>query len=94
MKQNIDISEINERLFLKKEWTAFEDIETPTQDKTYYIQNRGPETLIACEGDSEPTTHEGIYVPIYKVLKYVKGSQNLYLRAKSDICTINISDED
>lgn len=72
-------------------WVEFSDIETPTPDTEYWIQNRGADFLLACEGSAEPTTDEGICVKPYETLKYVKGTENLYLRAYRTTCTINVS---
>lgn len=33
-------------------WVEFSDIETPTPDTEYWIQNRGADFLLACEGSA------------------------------------------
>ena len=78
-------------LSLNTTWKPFSEIITPEDDVNYYIQNRGSDFLIACEGD--PQSDEGIFVKPYELLKYKKGSQSLYLRASSSNCTINVSNE-
>lgn len=80
---------------LTEEWSEFGDIieDTPQNNKLYYIQNRGNDCFIACEGDSEPENEYGIIVPPRSVVKYEVGDQNLYLKAKSGICAINVSME-
>lgn len=75
---------------LTNEWKAFSDIVTPADNTDYYIQNRFG-TMLACEGASEPTTEEGVILKPYKTLKYKKGTQNLYLKAIGNKCTINVS---
>lgn len=75
------------------EWIELSDIITVDVDKTYYIQNRGPDVLVACEGSSEPVSEEGVLVQPYKVLKYKKGADDLYLRAFANNCSINITSE-
>lgn len=75
---------------LTNEWTALSDIITVADDTTYYIQNRGPDVLIACESSSEPTSDEGTVVLPYFVAKYEKGD-DVYLRASSGKCSVNIS---
>lgn len=78
---------------LTTEWVAFSSITAVDANATYYIQNRGADYLVACEGSSEPITQEGVFVPPSKILKYKKGNQNLYLRASTKGCSINISNE-
>ena len=78
---------------LKTKWVAFTDITTPDADTTYYIQNRGPDVLLAVEASAEPTTVDGVLVQPYKTLNYKKGTQTLYLRAYSSNCAINVSSE-
>ena len=78
---------------LTTEWTAFTDITTPDADTNYYIQNRGPDILLAVESSAEPTTVDGVLVQPYKTLNYKKGTQTLYLRAYASNCAINVSSE-
>ena len=78
---------------LSTTWVAITDLITPEDDKNYYIQNRGPFMVIAVESASTPTTEAGICIPAYKTLKYVKGSNTLYLKSFGS-SEINISDED
>jgi len=79
---------------LTEEWTPITDIETPVQDRTYFIQNRGPGLLLAQEAAAEPTTEAGIIVEPFKMLKYVAGTDTLYLRALSGKCAVNVTDEE
>lgn len=74
-------------------WIDFSTITTPVSNKMYFIQNRGPDILVACEGDSTPNKKGGLYVPPYCVLKYKLGSQYLYLKSFKNSCTINVSEE-
>lgn len=76
-------------------WTALSDIITVDADTTYYIQNRGAGVLVVVEPDSEPSADDtdGILVQPYKVLKYKKGTNDLYLRAFANMCSINVSSE-
>lgn len=77
---------------LTHEWKPFSDIVTPEDDAVYYIQNRGADTLVALESSSEPSeTDAGSMVLPYKECKYVKGSQDLYLRAFNEGCEINVT---
>ena len=80
---------------LTEEWAEFGEIieGTPESGKLYYIQNRGNDYFIACEGAGEPTTDAGLVIPPRSVLKYEVGSQNLYLKAKNGNCAINVSIE-
>lgn len=78
---------------LTTSWVAITSLITPEDGKTYYIQNRGPFMVIAQESASTPNTEAGICIPAYKTLKYVKGTDTLYLKSYG-ISEINISDED
>ena len=80
---------------LTYEWTALSDIITVENDVTYYIQNRGADTLVALESSSEPSENAqgGTMILPYKVAEYKKGSQDLYLRALNRSCAVNISSE-
>ena len=78
---------------LTSEWTDIADIITVDASATYYIQNRGSDTLVACEGSAKPTRAIGVLVKPYEVLKYKKGTDNLYLRAFNTNCGINITSE-
>ena len=79
---------------LTEEWVAFTDITTPQNNKNYYIQNRGPQNVIALESASEPETKDGVLIPPYVQYTYQKGDQTLYLRAYSNNATVNITKED
>lgn len=74
-------------------WIIITDIITPEDDKNYFIQNRGPDMLIAVESASAPSTDAGIVIPAYKTLKYVKGTNTLYLKSYGT-SYVNINDED
>lgn len=78
---------------LTNEWTALDDIISVDADTTYYIQNRGADTLVALESSTDPTENnqEGIMCQPYKVLQYKKNEQNLYLRAFNRSCAVNIT---
>lgn len=80
---------------LSDEWKALSDIISVDADTTYYLQNRGADTMIALESSSEPTanTQGGVVVLPYKTVTYKKGTQDLYLRAFSSSCAVNISSE-
>ena len=78
---------------LSTTWVAITDIITPEDDKNYFIQNRGPDMVIAVESAATPTTEAGICIPSYKTLKYVKGTDTLYLKSYRT-SEINITDED
>ena len=78
---------------LTKEWLAFSEITTPDEGTTYYIQNRGSDFLLAAESSSTPSDAFGILVRPFEVIKYEKGSQNLYLRAYTTNCTVNVTSE-
>lgn len=78
---------------LTKAWSALSDIITVDADKTYYIQNRGSDMLLACEGATEPTDADGVLVRPFEVLKYKKGTGSLYVKAYTATCSINISSE-
>lgn len=75
-------------LDITKNWQAFE----ADASITYLIQNRGYDVLVALEADSLPNaTDEGVMVEPYQVVEYKKGSQNLYLRAFNQSCSVNVS---
>ena len=77
---------------VSNEWTDIEDVTTIESDVTYYIQNRGPDMLVALESSDTPDdTQEGVMMPPYIQGIYVKGAQKLYLRAFNKLCTINIT---
>lgn len=78
---------------LTSEWVAISDKITVDSNKTYYIQNRGADVLLAVESASEPTTLDGVLVKPYEVLKYKEGTDTLYLRAYNSNCAINITSE-
>lgn len=78
---------------LTQEWTDFGDIVTVDDGTTYYIQNRGSDTLVALESASTPDAdnQEGVMILPYQFAVYEKGSENLYLRAFNKSCAVNIS---
>ena len=78
---------------LTTEWGALSDIITVDSSKTYYIQNRGADVLLAVESASEPTSLDGVLVKPYEVLKYQEGTDPLYLKAYNSNCSINITSE-
>lgn len=81
---------------ITNEWTPFSEITDVDVSATYYIQNRGGDTLVALESESLPDDAEqaGNLILPYQQVKYEKGSQNLYLRALNRICGINITKVD
>lgn len=78
---------------LSREWVALSDIIKVDDDSTYYIQNRGSDMLLACEGGEEPTESTGVLVKPFEVLKYKKNGGSLYLKAYTATCTINITSD-
>ena len=78
---------------LKTDWVAFTDITTPDADTTYFIQNRGPDMLLALEASSKPDSTFGVLVKPMETLVYKKGAQTLYLRAYLSNCFVNVSKE-
>lgn len=78
---------------LTKEWVALGDLITVDDDATYYIQNRGPDVLVALEASSAPASDNegGDFVLPNVQAEYIKGTQNLYLRAFHNNCSINIT---
>lgn len=82
---------------LTKEWTSFATIVgTVDADKTYQIQNRGFDNLVALESVNAPTgsTQAGVLVLPNNTVIYKKGTQDLYLRAFNVSCAINVTSED
>ena len=78
---------------LTNEWKALSEIITVESDVKYYIQNRGPDKLLALESSSEPNSLAGNIVLSGDALVYSKGTQDLYLRSFSSTSQINISKE-
>jgi hypothetical protein len=80
---------------LTSEWVALSDFITVDADKKYRIQNRGADVLIALESSSEPDAdnYEGTNILPYFEAEYVKGEQDLYLRAYNVSCSVNITSE-
>lgn len=78
------------------EWIALSDIITVDADTTYYIQNRGPATIIALDTDVEPEADSdaGDLVLPYKTGEYSKGTGDLYLRAIDGTSSINITSKE
>lgn len=82
---------------LTRNWKPFATIVgTVDADTTYHIQNRGFDTLVLLEADSEPTdaTYAGVLVLPNCVAIYKKGTQNLYCRAFNQSCSINVTSEE
>ena len=79
---------------LTKAWTPFAEIVGTVGTKEYIIQNRGYDTLVALEADSTPAANnqEGVLILPNDCGVYVKGSQNLYLRAFNQSCSINVTE--
>ena len=74
------------------EWVALSDLITIEANATYRIQNRGTDVLVALEADSLPGAgQDGDLILPFVQAPYKKGTQNLYLRAFSNICGINIT---
>lgn len=81
---------------LTRSWTPFATIVgTVDADTTYQIQNRGFDTLVLLESGSTPTasTQAGVLVLPNNTAVYKKGTQDLYLRAFNQSCSINITSE-
>ena len=78
---------------ISNEWVVLSDIITVDDDGTYYIQNRGSDMLLACEGGEKPTESTGVLVKPFEVLKYKKNGGSLYLKAYTKLCTINITSD-
>lgn len=79
---------------LTKAWKPFADIVADIGTKEYIIQNRGYDTLVALEADSTPTDNNqaGVLILPNDCAVYVKGEQNLYLRAFNKNCSINVTE--
>lgn len=80
---------------LTKTWKPFAEIVGEVSNKEYVIQNRGgSDALVALEADSTPAADNqaGIILQPNDIAVYVKGEQNLYLRAFNLGCTINITE--
>lgn len=79
---------------LTKEWKPFAEIVADIGTKEYIIQNRGFDTLVALEADSTPAAdnQEGVLILPNDCAVYVKGEQNLYLRAFNQNCSINVTE--
>lgn len=75
-------------------WTALADLITVDGDTTYHIQNRGGDDLLLCEGADEPSIPDGVVAKPYKSVEYKKGTDDLYLKANSTGCYINITSEE
>lgn len=80
---------------LTNEWTALSDKITVDEDATYYIQNRGSDVLLAQEAGATPTSDDvnGVLVKPYEVAKYKVNGGDLYLRAYSSNCSVNITSD-
>jgi hypothetical protein len=78
---------------LTKEWVALGDLITVESDTTYYIQNRGPDVLVALQASGQPEAdNDGGDLVLPNVqAEYIKGTQDLYLRAFHNNCSINIT---
>ena len=79
---------------LTRAWTSFADIVgTVDSSKTYQIQNRGYDTLVALESTGEPAVDNqaGDLILANHTALYKKGTQDLYLRAFNQNCSINIT---
>ena len=80
---------------LTKAWVAFSEIVGTVGNKEYVIQNRGgSDALVALEADSIPAADNqaGVIIQPNDIAVYVKGEQNLYLRAFNSGCTINVTE--
>ena len=75
------------------EWLPFSEIVTPEANVKYTIQNRGADILVLLEASSLPDNdvEDGVLVQPYVQAFYVKGEQNLYLRAFSKNCAVNVT---
>ena len=79
---------------LTREWKPFADIVADIGTKEYIIQNRGSDTLVALEADSTPAANNyaGVLILPNDCAVYVKGEQDLYLRAFNQNCSINVTE--
>lgn len=71
-------------------WTPLSDLITIQSGVTYNIQNQGVYDLMVVEKNSLPTENEGCLLRKYDVLRYKLGTGNLYLKAQSNSCVVNI----
>lgn len=81
---------------LTTEWTRLADDYTFTAGNTYYIQNRGPDFLLTLEPDSAPSESDDegdMWKPLDRII-YEVGDNDLYVRAFSSNCSINITVKD
>ena len=79
---------------LTKTWKPFAEIVGTVGSKEYIIQNRGYDTLVALEADSTPASDNqaGILITPNDCAVYVKGDQDLYLRAFNQNCSIKVTE--
>ncbi len=78
---------------LTNEWVALSDIITVDDDATYYLQNRGSGILLAQETSEAPSNNDmkGVLIKPYETAKYKSNGGDLYMRAYSSSCSVNIS---
>lgn len=82
---------------LTSDWTSFSTIiGTVDAGTNYSIQNRGADTLVLLESSDTPAdgTQAGVMLLPYMTCVYKKGTQNLYLRAFNQNCSVNITSEE
>ena len=79
---------------ITNEWIAFSEIVgTVSESTTYYIQSRGADMILALESDSLPEneTDAGTTILPHVQAIYKKDTQDLYLRAFSGNCAVNVT---
>lgn len=82
---------------LTKDWVAFSTIiGTVGANINYQIQNRGADTLVLLESSDTPSddTQSGVMLLPYATCIYKKGTQDLYLKAFNQNCSVNITSEE
>lgn len=77
--------------------TDWKDVTTEyglTSGKDYLIQNRGTDFCLALDSSTAPQEGDvdGVLIPNLMQAHYKAGSGNLYVRAYSGTCSINISE--
>lgn len=80
---------------LRNEWVPLSDFIVIEDDVTYRIQNRGSDCLLALEAANLPDNDatDGVLIPPFAVIHFKLGAQDLYLRAYSSVCEVNVYSE-
>lgn len=79
---------------LTTEWVDATTEYSLTSGKDYLIQNRGADFCLALDSATAPQAEDvdGVLIPNLMQAHYKAGSGNLYVRAYSGTCSINISE--